>query len=162
MPKVLTKRRKAARVFKAAFVGSTKEQAESVHADVGAAQAGVETAQMETFTTNRDVDFVASTLQGLGGIATPDIADVEPMSSIFGPGGDTSNSEDEDIGAGESTVSESAEAMMKGRTCYANASRFEESDAESEDRAPPAKSPHPEDTEVVDDAQDILSLGKNM
>ena len=108
---------------------------------------------METFATNRDTDFVASALQGLGGIATPDIADVEPMSSIFGPGGDTSNSEDEDTGA---------EVMTKGRTRSAKVSHFEEYDVESEDRAPPTNSPHHEDTKVMDDAQDILSLGKNM
>lgn len=108
---------------------------------------------METFATNRDTDFVASALQGLGGIATPDVVDMEPMSSMFGPSRDTSNYEDEDTGA---------EVVMKGRTRSAKASHFEEYDVESEDRAPPTNSPHHEDTKVMDDAQDILSLGKNL
>jgi hypothetical protein len=63
---------------------------------------------------------------------------------------------------GESTTSSSVDAASKGCTWSAKASHLEESNAETEDEAPPARSPHTVDTDVADAVQGIMGLGKNL
>jgi len=161
MPKTLAKRRRAARVPKAASAGSGEAEAASAGADEDA-HARADITQTETSTTGGDADLMASTLQGLGGDAALGAPDVEPMPSIFGPGADAASSKDEDAVVGESTTSSSVDAASKGCTWSAKASHLEESNAETEDQAPPARSPHTVDTDVADAVQGIMGLGKNL
>lgn len=163
VPNALAKRRREARVPKAASAGSGEEEAEAASAGMDEdAHAGAEIAQMETSATGRDTDLMASTLQGLGGDAALGAPDIEPMPSISGPGADASSSEDEDAVTGESTVSSGADTASKGCTRSAKASCLEESDAEYEDRVPLARSLHAVDTDIADAIQDIMGLGKNL
>lgn len=116
----------------------------------------------ETSTTRGDPNPLAPSSRAPGDGDALCGPDIDPLSSIFGPGVDASSSKDEEGALVDAIVSNSSEVTSNEHTLSLNASCLEEANMESEDRVPPSGSPSNVDIGIVDVARGILNLGKNV
>lgn len=135
VPKVVSKRWKSTRSSKAA---SAKEVAENAPVGSAAVPTSAEAGQSVASAAGGDEDLMPSALQGLGDDTILGAPDVVPMPSMFSDGGDSSNSEDDEVDAGGATASDSDEAASAEGAQSAKAPHLEEFEVESKERPPPA------------------------